>query len=173
MLATFVSPMNPVRDDICTIARDHYDAVFRFCARRVGPDAAEDAAQDTFVTAHRVLRKFRGASSLRTWLFGIALNECRRIARQRRIEPSQVPLIETASVDDADRLVNRRALQDALAKLSPEHRDVVLLHEIEGLTYDEISTVLGVPSGTVKSRLHHAFQHLRRLLSDATEGATR
>lgn len=158
--------------DIAELARQHYALVFRFCARRVGSDAAQDAAQDTFLTAQRASGGFRGDSSLRTWLLGIANNECRRIARRRRIEP---PPIETRDVVDGAcaeaQIIDRHALQDALNRLSAEHREVVLLHEVEGLSYDEAAAVLGVPTGTVKSRLHHAFLNLRRSLQEFPGGA--
>jgi RNA polymerase sigma-70 factor (ECF subfamily) len=61
-------------------------------------------------------------------------------------------------------LIDRHSLQDALDKLSAEHREVVLLHEVEGLNYEEAASIIGVPVGTVKSRLHHAFANLRRSL---------
>lgn len=149
--------------DVAQLARDYYDVVFRFCARRIGTDAAADAAQETFLTAQRVASGFRGESSLKTWLLGIAHNECRRMARKRNLEPNTVPLVEVGS-DRSQSLIDRRALQQALAELSAEHRDVVQLHEIEGLTYEEAASVLGIPVGTVKSRLHHAFQNLRKAL---------
>lgn len=152
---------------IAEIAREHYDVVFRFCARRVGADIAADAAQNTFLTAQRALGKFRGESAIRTWLLGIANNECRRIVRDRRLAPPTVEL-DTDRACDADSektLVNREMLRSALSKLSDEHREAVLLHEVEGLSYDEAALVLGVPAGTVKSRLHHAFQNLRKHLS--------
>jgi RNA polymerase sigma-70 factor (ECF subfamily) len=152
------------RPDIGAIAREHYDAVFRFCARRVGYDRAADAAQDTFLTAQKALPKFRGESSVSTWLFGIAHNECRRIARKERIAP--VPLEmefrEPASENSEESIVNRHTLQQAMQRLSDEHREVVVLHELDGLTYEEAAEVLGIPVGTVKSRLHHAFLNLRR-----------
>lgn len=158
--------------DIGAIAREHYDTVYRFCARRVGVDAAADTAQETFLTAQRALAKFRGASSLSTWLLGIANNECRRMARKRRCE---APPLELVDQSDSERheetIINRHALQQALAKLTSEHREVVLLHEVEGLSYEEAALVLGVPVGTVKSRLHHAFANLRKSLSDYQEGA--
>jgi len=159
--------------DVAQAARDFYEPVFRFCARHVGKDLASDAAQETFLTAHKVRQNFRGESSLRTWLFGIALNECRRLARQKRIEPSTVPLIDVSQQDEGQSILDRRLLQEALQKLSAEHREVVVLHEIEGLTYEEAAKVLDVPVGTVKSRLHHAFLQLRRSLDTTYEGATR
>lgn len=153
--------------DIAQIARDHYDSVFRFCARRIGLDHAQDAAQETFLTAQKVLGKFAGRSDLRTWLFGIAHNECRRMARKRRLAPEPLPLFDEVSQPSEEcALVDREALRAAFAKLSPEHRHVVLLREVEGLSSEETARILDIPEGTVKSRLHHAFLQLRRSLDD-------
>ncbi|MFI5384664.1 MAG: RNA polymerase sigma factor [Fimbriimonadales bacterium] len=161
--------------DITEVAKQHYTLVYRFCARRVGVESAQDAAQETFLTAQRVSRNFRGESTLKTWLLGIAHNECRRVARNRRLEPPCIELrddfgsrmsdVGCGESSFAEVILNRQTLSDALNKLSPEHREVVLLHEVEGLSYDEAAAVIGVPSGTVKSRLHFAFLNLRRSLS--------
>lgn len=157
--------------DIAAIARDHYDVVFRFCAHRIGKDSAADAAQETFLTAQRALARFRGDSTLKTWLLGIANNECRRMARSRRLETPTIELTDAADNSPFEQaMVDRHSLQEALNKLSPEHREVVLLHEVEGLSYDEAAAVIGVPAGTVKSRLHHAFANLRRSLGDFEGG---
>ncbi len=159
--------------DMASIVRQHYDAVFRFCARRVGVDRAADVSQDTFLTAQKVLKKFRGESNLTTWLFGIAHNECRRVSRRMRSEPLllEIDVERPAGGSEESAIVDRHALQQALSKLSPEHRDVVILHELEGLTYEEAAQVLSVPVGTVKSRLHHAFAQMRRSLFLAEEVA--
>lgn len=153
--------------DIGDIARRHYAIVYRFCARRVGIEAASDAAQDTFLTAQRALPKFRGDSNLSTWLLGIAHNECRRIARRRKLDPPVIEFEPPAQGSPEAAMIDRHWLEGALSRLSPDHRDVVLLHEVEGLSYDEAAEVLGVPTGTVKSRLHHAFQNLRRTLNES------
>ena len=153
--------------DITEIAHDYYDVVFRFCARRVGPDAAADAAQETFLTAQRVLHKFRGEAPLKTWLLGIANNECRRSVRKRRIEPPPMEFREDPSVNPESSWVDSNALRTAMAKLSQEHREAVILIELDGLSYEEAGVVLGVPAGTVKSRLHYAFVILRRALFPA------
>ncbi len=145
------------------VVRDHYDSVYRFCARRIGPTRAADAAQDTFLTAQRAIRRFRGESSLRTWLLGIALNECRRAIRRGGTEPLPLEIdLACPIAPDETSFADRQALATALARLSVEHRDVVILHELQGLTYEETAAVLAVPVGTVKSRLHHAFVNLRR-----------
>lgn len=149
--------------DVERLALDYYDVVFRFCARRVGHDRAADAAQEAFVTAWRVRQQFRGESSVTTWLLGIAHNECRRLSRKYRLD---VPLVEWLASGDSHEceLVDREALRAAMADLSLEHREVVLMHEIDGLTYDEIAVILEIPCGTVKSRLHHAFLNLRKAI---------
>jgi RNA polymerase sigma-70 factor (ECF subfamily) len=170
-IATGSEFAEPQKLAIGTIAREHYDSVFRFCARRVGIDRAADAAQETFVTAQRVLPKFRGESAVSTWLFGIAHNECRRICRKERIMPVTVDLDHAdCGVGDGERqLVDRQALTEAMLLLSDSHREVVVMHELDGLTYDEAAAILGIPVGTVKSRLHHAFLQLRKSLT-AGEG---
>lgn len=150
--------------DIAEIARCHYEVVYRFCSRRVGPEFAADAAQETFLTAQRVLHKFRGDSPLKTWLLGIAHNECRRIIRKRRVDPPTLEMKLEPSVNPESSWVDRQALTQAMMKLSPEQREAVTLIELDGLSYDEAASVLGVPAGTVKSRLHYAFVILRRSL---------
>lgn len=154
--------------DIAQLARQHYDQVFRFCSVRVGYHLAGDAAQETFLTAQRSLSKFRGESKPLTWLIGIALNECRRIQRSRK---DAEPLLEFGEPTPETQMVNREALRVAIAKLSPEHREVVLLHEIDGFTYEEIASIVDVPVGTVKSRLYHAFLNLRSTLTPTEEVA--
>jgi RNA polymerase sigma-70 factor (ECF subfamily) len=165
------------REAMAHLVDEHYDAVYRFCARRIGPDHAQDAAQETFLTAQKRIGSFAQASSLSTWLFGIAHNHCRNFARKRKMETlvsdtwladrdsngDTSPATDHAShiTNHEQTLVDREALRQALSTLSSDHREVVLLHEVEGLTYEEAATVLGIPVGTVKSRLHHAFQNLR------------
>lgn len=154
------------------IVRHHYAFVYRFCARRLGPELAQDAAQETFLTAQKSIRRFDGSSSLSTWLLGIAHNHCRNLARKNRHEfswPGEHEM-ETLSAESSEKvIVDRHALREALAKLSPEHREAVLLHELEGLSYEEAALVAGVPAGTIKSRLHYAFVQLRRALTGAEE----
>lgn len=159
-------------DAMEAMVREHYAAVYRFCARRIGPEAAQDAAQDTFVSAQRSLKRFDGRSSLSTWLFGIAHNHCRNLARKNKREMLAddgwlcEEAMEPTTTTKEKQLVDRHTLREALAQLSPEHRDAVLLHEVEGLSYEEAGVVLGVPAGTVKSRLHYAFASLRRTLTE-------
>lgn len=155
------------RDAYAELVAEHYAPVYRFCARRIGPDAAEDAAQETFVTAQGSLRRYNGSSTLGTWLFGIANNVCRSLARRRKLEMNTMRAwSEPTTTPQESTLVNRETLRNALGKLSDEHREVVLMHEVEGLAYGEIAEVLAIPVGTVKSRLYHAFLQLRRHLGE-------
>ncbi|MCW5937933.1 MAG: RNA polymerase sigma factor [Fimbriimonadaceae bacterium] len=153
-------------DALAFLIREHYARVYRFCARRLGDDLAQDAAQETFVTMQRGLRRFKGDSDFGTWLLGIARNHCRNLARKRGRDPLPLEPWFEAPTQDGAGPVEREALRQALASLSEDHREVVLLHEVEGLRYAEIAALLQVPEGTVKSRLHHAFLCLRRHLCD-------
>ncbi|MEJ5170186.1 MAG: sigma-70 family RNA polymerase sigma factor [Fimbriimonadales bacterium] len=157
------------RQAMAELVRGHYGSVYRFCARRVGAEAAKDAAQETFLAAWRSIRRFQGDSSFQVWLLGIANNVCRR--KQRSPAPPCPEGLWRVSSGPEESWIDRRALIDALHSLSPEHLEAVLLHEVEGLTYDEAAQVVGVPVGTMKSRLHHAFQRLRSLLQ--SQGVSR
>ena len=156
------------RDAMASIAAEHYAAIYRFCARRIGPEPAQDAAQETFLAAQKAIKKFDQRSSLSTWLFGIAHNVSRNEARRRRSDMSYGYAFSEELGDPSPEgsLINREALRRAMAKLSVDHREVVVLHELEEMTYEEAATVLGIPVGTVKSRLHHAFLCLRSLMAE-------
>ena len=121
---------------------------------------------------YRGIGGFRGASSLATWVTRVAWNHCLKHAERRR--PASLPLDEElrSPADDAGNPVQasaRRELGDqvqaALQCLTPEHRDVVILHELQELTYQECAAVLSIPVGTVKSRLSYAIRRLRVSLS--------
>ncbi len=150
---------------------EHYPAIFRFCARRIGSDLAADASQETFVTAWKQIRAYEGRSNLSTWLFGIANNTCRNMARKRKMENEfAADWLDDKPADSPEpEIVARETLRSALSKLSSEHREVILLHEIEGFGYEEIAQLLSIPLGTVKSRIHTAFQLLRKSLNPETQ----
>jgi RNA polymerase sigma-70 factor (ECF subfamily) len=132
---------------------------------------AEDVAQEAFLRAYRGLGRFRGASSFRTWLYQIVTNTARtHLSRQRdRLErpaglPADTPeaFREQDSGHDAETsMVRREAIDRALATLSPELREAVVLRDVEGWEYREIAAALGVPIGTVESRIFRARARLR------------
>lgn len=136
---------------------EHYPRVYKFCARRLHADLASDAAQETFVTMLATIKRYRGDSRFEVWLLGIARNCCRNLARKRRADPLSIDAAWPEALAKSDGALDRVVLRAALSRLDPTLREVVLLHEVEGLTYAEIATVAEIPEGTVKSRLHRAF----------------
>jgi RNA polymerase sigma-70 factor (ECF subfamily) len=141
-------------------------------------EEARDAAQETFVAAYRNLRSFRGEAKVSSWLHRIAVNHC--ITRQRRARVRAETAIEEAVESAGEGLLSSgehasparaaeareraEAVRRAVAALTPELREVVLLKEFEGLTFQEIADALQVPMSTVKSRLYTALRQLRMRL---------
>jgi RNA polymerase sigma-70 factor (ECF subfamily) len=140
-------------------------------ARGLLPDwaDAEDVAQEAFLRAYKGLRQFRGASQFRTWLFQIVLNTARTF-RQRQRSRGEVVAGENVleAVAGHDRMemavVARDRVARALAVLSAELREAVVLRDVEGLDYREIADALGVPIGTVESRIFRGRRQLREAL---------
>ena len=153
---------------------DTYETrVYRLALRYTGtPSDAEDVTQEIFLGVYKSLGKFRGESTLATWIYRVALNHCLEFRRKRKLD--SVPYDEELTLatrdwrDSPEQSANKGELSDrveaALQCLSPQHREVILLHELQGLTYQEAASVLNVPVGTVKSRLSNAFRKLRDLL---------
>ena len=140
-------------------------------------DDAIELAQETFVRAYENLSKFESRSSFSTWLYRIAANLAidfwRREGRHVVLhgedadnEISKLPTTQGDSFKEVSRSELSARLKQALEELTPEHRAVILLREVEGMSYDEISDVLQCPRGTVMSRLHYARTHLRTILKD-------
>jgi len=144
------------------------------------PDDAVELAQETFIRAYQNLRSFEGRSSFSTWLYRIASNlaiDWRRRESRHSIahgeeaekELDRIPSAQGDSFRAAARGELSQKVRQALKELTPEHRQVILLREMEGLSYEEISAILSCPKGTVMSRLHYARSHLRTLLKDLEE----
>jgi RNA polymerase sigma factor (sigma-70 family) len=144
---------------------------------------AHDLAQDTFVKAWQALKNFKGDSSFYTWIYRIAVNTCLNHLKLRRnrtphlslndldVQPENDPdLVALVSDKTPRREANlaelQRRLNEALLKLSEDHRSVVTLHDIQGLPHDQIAKILGVNPGTVRSRLFYAHQQLQGWLAD-------
>ncbi len=163
----------PDPDDLAQLVAEHGESIYRVALSVVrDPALAEDVAQDTLVKAWLALPTFRGESSLKSWVLRIARNTAISTIRTRRsvvMDPFTMP--EESSV--SDRSVERKvetneAMEDfvgALGELDDLSRSVVILRDVEGLTYDEISEILDVPLSTVKTRLMRA----RRRLGSALE----
>jgi RNA polymerase sigma-70 factor (ECF subfamily) len=151
--------------------RAYTPALYRFAVLRVGPDAAEDVVQETWLRAARGLAAFRWQASLRTWLTGIALNLCREHHRRGlRLAAESDPGADgpgtDAGVAVALDLVAGAELRRAIATLADRYREVLLLHDVEGHTHEEIGTLLGISPGTSKSQLHRARRRLRQVFAE-------
>lgn len=140
-------------------------------------DDALELAQETFVRAFENLHGFESRSSFSTWLYRIAANLAidfwRREGRYNVLrgedaehELNKLPSACGDSFTAANRSELGERLGKALQQLTPEHRAVILLREVEGLSYDEIGEALQCPRGTVMSRLHYARNRLRGILKD-------
>jgi RNA polymerase sigma-70 factor (ECF subfamily) len=132
---------------------------------------ADDVCQDAFVTAIERIDDCREPARFGGWLLQIVRNRGRNLLRQhqvRRTEPLEGLAVESGAspVSDLDRLELRRRLLEALAELPEVQREVVLLHDLEGWKHGEIADRLDLPSGTVRSHLHHARRRLRRVLGN-------
>lgn len=150
----------------------HATALHRYLVRRIGPDEAEAVVGEVFRIAFEKRAGYDSdRPSARPWLYGIATNlvakhrrrEARRFHAMARLVAQRVP-----PPDDADRVSAAvdaagawRRVAEAVTALPPPERDALVLHVWEGLSYDEVAAALGVPVGTVRSRLHRARARLR------------
>jgi RNA polymerase sigma-70 factor (ECF subfamily) len=186
-MAWFGARRDPVRQEFDAEVLPHLDALFANALRltRSRPDA-EDLVQETVLRAFRFFERFERGSNVKAWLLRIQynafVNRYRRSAKERDIKESMSdgPVGEDVVSRDALRALTDptgtalrpivlREIEAALDTLPEEHRMVVLLADLEELSYKEIAEVLGCPIGTVMSRLHRARRALRdRLLEHAT-----
>ncbi|MFQ5679143.1 MAG: RNA polymerase sigma factor [Gemmatimonadota bacterium] len=146
----------------------HARRVYTVVRRLAGDDhLAEDLAQDAWVRAFEKLHLFRGEAAFGTWMYrlatNVALNRLRRQGRRTEVEGTAEPRPGLAHPDEA--LVNRRALALALDRLPPGYRRVLVLHDVEGWTHEEIASALKVTAGTSKSQLHKARARMREMLA--------
>ncbi len=154
------------------LVREHLDSVYRVAYSVVRDSAlAEDVSQDAILKAWNALPSFRGDSSLRSWLLRITHNTAISSLRKRREElrdPSLLPEAPTRSSTESQVLdrITMSDFEEALDKLDELSRSIVVLREVEGLSYDEIADLLEVPLPTVKTRLLRARRVLAAALSD-------
>ena len=160
------------------LVRQYEKRVYAVALRSSGsPEDAADITQEVFLRAWRSIESFRGDSGFSTWLFRITMNLCVDHARHKHAQPQTQPIV--VGEEDAERpipdpaptpeehLENSelgRELAAALDEVSEEHRRIVLLRDVSGLSYTEIAEVLEISEGTVKSRLSRARIALRTIL---------
>lgn len=162
------------------IVKAYQDRIYNLCRVSLGnPRDAEDAAQDVFIKVYQNLKKFDPAPSFSSWIYRIAVNTCidykRRPAAWRQLlgifdEGREFPLDARSNLPSPEEMYESKktgeAIRRGLSLISPKLRTVIVLKEIEGLSYEEIAGVLGISIGTVKSRIFRAREELRRFLSE-------
>ncbi|MEA1902807.1 MAG: sigma-70 family RNA polymerase sigma factor [Actinomycetota bacterium] len=149
------------------IMRSHEDRVFSVCLRIMGNrEHALDATQETFLTVFRKAEQFKGDSALGTWIYRIAVNTCYDLLRKQKRRPSE-PMPEHfepadhSAEEEVEAAALRPEIRRALGSIPPEFRSAVVLADIEGMSLLDTAQILGVPVGTVKSRVFRG----RRLLA--------
>lgn len=163
--------------------------VYNYISRMIRSAAdAEDLTQETFIRAYLSIHTFQSRASLNTWLFRIATNLCVDFSRKTKTHIQASSLSQTYTEDESDNqkdvpdirfdpqrvFMNKelaRELDGALAKLPEKLRSVILLYDMEGLSYEEIAAILNAPLGTIKSRIYNARTQLRDTLSPYLKGA--
>lgn len=166
------------------LVRRHQARIYGLCYHLTSNhEDANDLAQDSFIKAWNALPGFRGDASFVTWLYRIATNNCLTHLKQRRNslphlslndldsnaenDPTMVGLVSPNTPRREAQISElQKRLNEALLKLSEEHRMVVTLHDVQGLSHVEIAEILGCNPGTVRSRLFYARQQLQAWLSD-------
>jgi RNA polymerase sigma-70 factor (ECF subfamily) len=142
----------------------HSPYLFRVASRLLHGDrsAAEDVLQEAWIRAITSLSRFRGESTLRTWLCGITMNCCREVWRRRTFVPID-ELPGSAAPARGDRF-NALRLERALRQLDQDGREIIELYDVLGHTHDEVAAILDIAPGTSKSRLFRARATLRGIL---------
>ena len=152
----------------------HHQKVYSICLRMVrNASQAEDLTQDVFIQVFRKLHTFRNDSSFSTWLYRLTVNQVLMqfrkpiVKRERTTDDGETPIRITPGTENPSRMavIDRIALNQAIAQLAPGYRRVLILHDVDGYEHAQIGTMLGCAIGTSKSQLHKARQKLRRLLT--------
>src|SRR5438094_7146493 len=160
------------------LVRRYQDRLYSTAFRLVGnAEDAQDVVQDAFLNAYQSLDGFKGDSLFFTWLYRIAVNTAISLRRKQRVaislDASRNGAHQLDPLDPSEQsrpgyaleqAEQQRRIQHALSRLSPEHRTVLVMKDMEGQKYETMAEVLQVPIGTIRSRLHRARLELRQLL---------
>lgn len=159
-------------DAFSELMEAHEDRVFGICLRMLRDrEAALDATQETFITVFRKVDGFAGKSAFSTWLYRVAVNTCYdalRRGKRRRTEPlpEERVVMDPGAAAELESAEDRPAIEAALARLSVEFRTAVVLVDMEGLAIGTAAELLGVPPGTVKSRVFRGRRQLAEILGN-------
>ncbi|MFH0822286.1 MAG: sigma-70 family RNA polymerase sigma factor [Pseudomonadota bacterium] len=174
------------RDAFNALVEKYQRRIYNLAYRFVGdPEEANDLAQEIFTAAYENLKKFRGDSKFSTWLFQIGANRGKNrfkylkrrghfinrgssnLEDDAEVQPRELP---DDGLNPETLLAGRqiqKIVQDAINELDPDHKEIVILRDIEGFSYDEIAKMLNLPEGTTKSRLHRARMVVKEKLEKA------
>jgi RNA polymerase sigma-70 factor (ECF subfamily) len=156
------------------VMRNHEDRVFSVCLRILGDrERALDATQDTFLTVFRKASQFEGRSAVGTWIYRIAVNACYDQLRKTQRRPTEslpehVDPTDPSAEEAIESAALRPEIESALSELPADFRNAVILSDLEGLPLPEVAEVLGVPIGTVKSRVFRGRRLLAQRLGNQT-----
>jgi len=156
------------------LVRMYQNRIFNFVLARIRQhQQAEDVTQEVLVKAYFSLSKLREPAKFKSWIFSIAHNHLRDMLRKRQLDIADVEgshiehYVDPATPEnELRRRQSQEAVWNALVKLKPEQREILVLCDIEGLSYREIAEIMRVPLGTVQSRIFYARRKLRGILSD-------
>jgi RNA polymerase sigma-70 factor (ECF subfamily) len=155
------------RDALTSCAREHGAILGRLCMALLGSQAdADEAVQETLLRAHRGMAGFRGDGTVKAWLCGIARHVCAHTleTRRRGRELLEVVPSEACARDDFAERQRARAIREALAKLKPSERDVLVLRYVAGLSHREIGMACGLDEATARKRISRALSRLRSIV---------
>lgn len=166
-------------DAFVKLVSPHRIRLMRKAASMVGnPDDAEDIVQDSLMTAYRAIRSFRGESGIYTWLYRIVVNKCRDFHRSKKnsitdpVDTSSF-LIEDERIDvekNLEHSTEAAYLIERINELDKKYREILIMRYFDDLSYQEISKVIGIQVGTVKSRLFKARELLKRAITQDGKG---
>lgn len=163
--------------------RQYADKIGGIARSYLGVDDVEDVVQEVFIKIYKNVKKFRGDSSLSTWVYRITVNVCKDMLgrKQRRKEiltnfgeqededsknNIREPVDESMPSDELMKALSAEEISKAIDSLSKEDKLLINLREIEGMSYEQIAEIMDKPVGTVKSRLHYARERLKNILED-------
>jgi len=167
------------------LVQRHYALAYNIAYRMLGDaDLSSDAIQVAFVRAYKAIGRFRHDATFSTWLYRIVTNVCLDNLRQRErgtasltlvnddeggLEERDIPDVEQDPASTTQQRERQETVQRALLRLGEEHRQILVMYDLSGLAYDEISDALEIPLGTVKSRLNRARHALKEELAEHME----
>jgi RNA polymerase sigma-70 factor (ECF subfamily) len=160
-------------DSLESLVRDYHAPVTRLAYRLLGwreSQDLEDLVHDVFLVAFKQQHRFRGDASTWTWLAAITINRCRSIRRRKllyfRWLKVRSPVREAAGGEEIQQDEIAQHVRDAVAKLNPRDRELIVLHYLEELTFEQISAITGTSTKTLHVRMHRARERLKKLLTD-------